>query len=44
MKIKKEDMEKLITTEGFEFAINKEASMVSQTIHSIEAACVYMAV
>uniref|UniRef100_A0A0R0KLR6 Uncharacterized protein n=1 Tax=Glycine max TaxID=3847 RepID=A0A0R0KLR6_SOYBN len=32
------------TTEGFEFAINKEASMVSQTIHSIEAACVYMAV
>ncbi|XP_062171374.1 uncharacterized protein LOC133877143 [Alnus glutinosa] len=33
--MKKEDMVKLISSEGFEFVIDKEAAMVSQTIYNM---------
>lgn len=31
----KEDTVKLISAEGFEFVVDKEAAMVSQTIHNM---------
>ncbi|KAI4322107.1 hypothetical protein L6164_021827 [Bauhinia variegata] len=34
-KMKKEDTVKLISAEGFEFVVDKEAAMVSQTIHNM---------
>ncbi|KAF5446843.1 hypothetical protein F2P56_032442, partial [Juglans regia] len=34
-KMKKEDTVKLISAEGFEFVIDKEAAMVSQTIYNM---------
>ena len=34
-KMKKEDMVKLISAEGFEFVIDKDAAMVSQTIYNM---------
>ncbi|CAI9106863.1 OLC1v1006101C1 [Oldenlandia corymbosa var. corymbosa] len=34
-KIKKEEMVKLISAEGFEFVISKKAAMVSQTIRNM---------
>lgn len=33
--MKKEDTVKLISAEGFEFVVDKEAAMVSQTIHNM---------
>ena len=33
--MKKEDMVKLISAEGFEFVIDKDAAMVSQTIYNM---------
>ncbi|KAL4299926.1 hypothetical protein AHAS_Ahas17G0149700 [Arachis hypogaea] len=33
--MRKEDTVKLISTEGFEFFVYKEAAMVSQTIHNM---------
>ncbi|XP_059430298.1 uncharacterized protein LOC132163934 [Corylus avellana] len=33
--MKKEDMVKLISSEGFEFVIDKDAAMVSQTIYNM---------
>lgn len=33
--MKKEDMVKLISAEGFEFVIDKKAAMVSQTIRNM---------
>jgi len=33
--MKKEDMVRLISSEGFEFVIDKEAAMVSQTIYNM---------
>lgn len=33
--MKKEDMVKLISSEGFEFVIDKKAAMVSQTIRNM---------
>lgn len=35
LKMKKEDMVKLISAEGFEFVIDKKAAMVSQTIRNM---------
>ncbi|KAG5104312.1 hypothetical protein JHK82_041282 [Glycine max] len=34
-KMKKEDTVKLISSEGFEFVVDKEAAIVSQTIHNM---------
>ncbi|QHN94959.1 Transcription elongation factor B polypeptide [Arachis hypogaea] len=33
--MRKEDTVKLISAEGFEFVVDKEAAMVSQTIHNM---------
>ncbi|KAI9085290.1 hypothetical protein K1719_032813 [Acacia pycnantha] len=43
-KMKKEDTVKLISAEGFELVVDKEATMVSQTIHNMLTSLGYVEV